>query len=201
MATADIRQYFDHVSVQHCVDELGLTGTTLARAVLRHHLGTTVRVKCGASTTEVGVRTGGTLTGRRIAVARGRVPVAEAVVRTEKALARNAFRAGDKDRLSICVYVDNIIAVGSSATRAIVSLEALEAALNEKWNLDFKPGSREVLVPTPTRQAVIDNKSKSQVSCNASVMSSRPAVPRRRIGIFARTGCGEPFGGCAVTRQ
>lgn len=150
VAPADIRQYYDHVSVQTCLDEFGLTGTTLSRAVLRHQLCTRVWVRCGASTAEVGVRTGGTFTGSRTAVALGRVPIAEAVVRVEKALSQNAFRAGDKDRLSLCVYIDNIIAVASSATKAIDSLTAMETALKDKWSLDYKPGSREILVPTPT---------------------------------------------------
>lgn len=175
VATADIRQYYDRFSVQKCVDQLGLLGATLARAVLRHQLGTHLMVKCGASTAEVGVRTGGTLTGNRIAVALGRVPVAEAVARTEKVLAKNAFQVGDTGRLSICMYIDHIIAVASSATNAITSLETLEDALKETWSLNLKPGSREVLVPTPTRQVVTDKKLKNitkELQCLGHVISS-----------------------------
>lgn len=82
--------------------------------------------------------------------------MAEAVARTEKMIAKTAFQVGDTDRLSICVYIDDIIAVASSPTTAITSLETLENALKETGSLDFKPGSREVLVPTPTRQVVTD---------------------------------------------
>lgn len=160
VAAADIRQYYDHVGVQNCVDELGITSTALSRAVFRHQLANRVLVRSGASTARLGVRTGGTLTGSRTAVALGRVPTAEAVTRAEKALSQNAFRVGNKDRLSLCVYIENIIAVASRATKDIASLAVIETALKDKWSLDYKPGSREIPLPTPTRQEVTDTDFK-----------------------------------------
>lgn len=88
----------------------------------------------------------------RNAVALGRIPVAGSIAHARKRMRLAAFNLGDDRRLSMCVYIDNIVAASHDAAHAIQSMDVFDSVLHSRWGLSLKDGSRAVIIPEPIRQ-------------------------------------------------
>ena len=149
-ATCDILQYYDNIDCIRCWNYLiaaGLPGAT-ATAILRHQLFVQFSMRFAGrdAAVDLRARTRGTLTGSRTAGALGRIAVEDAFRSRWHAWQPWGLRINDTLTLTAASYVDNLMAVSTSPHRACTILDDAAAFLKAKWNLEIKPGSREVLI-------------------------------------------------------
>lgn len=79
VVSADAQQYYDSVHVPSILQRLNIHDEAFGRAIEAHQLRTEIRVQSGASSAIIGPRGIGGLTGSRVGIASGRVPVAVAI--------------------------------------------------------------------------------------------------------------------------
>ena len=109
-----------------------------------------VHISVGPSSSPVGGRASGGLTGSRTAGMLARIPV-EATFEARQAEWRpHGFPVAEDGRpidavYTCAAYVDNIFAVSTSAKDAIRILDDCEEQLSMEWGLTIKEDSREVM--------------------------------------------------------
>lgn len=148
VAQVDVEQYDDTVDPALFVRRLLRWGcpAPLACAALRHQLLPSVTLSLGGrpgSEAVVRDRTAGCLTGSRVVVALGRVPLHAALRARAAVWSRLSGVDVGPSSLSVAVYVDNIFIVARSARRACDIAADLEAELAREWRLRIKPSKSE----------------------------------------------------------
>lgn len=106
---ADVRQCYGSLFIPAILERLRLQKTAIGEAVVTHQLRTKIRV---------GYRGIGSLTGSRIAVALGRVPVAAAIQSATTQMRPLGFKLSADRILTACTYVDNIWTVAHESASA-----------------------------------------------------------------------------------
>lgn len=181
----DIRQFYDHVPVPRCVEELRAWGLPppACAAVVRHQLLPLVELRVGPSHMHIRVRSSGCLMGSRLAGALGRVVVRTLLAGMLPAQSSLGFAVGPARTLLAATCMDNLIVFGRDATGVEAVLAWAQGWLREHWAVDLADSSLEVLVP---------------VGSEVPPTEYRPTVPTR--GALARPSlrCAQPpTGACA----
>ena len=86
-------------------------------------------------------RTGGSITGSRVAGAFGRIPVEESMRWCSADLLRYGWKIGGRT-WAAGAFVDNLFCASSSLGGAIMMQRSLEHRLRQRWRLSIKPESR-----------------------------------------------------------
>ena len=148
LAQSDIKTFFDANPLLKCVLYLCDRGVPrqLLAAVLRHQLFTQVYLSMKGHNFLVHNRSQGGLTGSRLAMLLGRIPVEASFLRLWDSLAFCCFRAGIF-KIVGGAYVDNLYFFGSDVHAAVHNAELFHEELKSRWHLDIKDGSRTVLLP------------------------------------------------------
>ena len=152
VAQADIRSYYDALPLKEIVLDAtarGLEESTAGAALALQYL-PSVQFRVGSEERHIAWRTTGSLTGSRLAGALGRWPVETAVATVLQADSHRGFRidqGGGGGRLTFGVYIDNLYALAANMSDAVDLIEQLNVVLSERWGLQLKPGSCEVLAP------------------------------------------------------
>ena len=148
VASADIRQYYDHLPPLKAARHFCERGvpSALAATFLRIHTCAKVNVNVMGGNQLLRSRAIGCLTGSRSAVVAGRLPTEDAAAQCRIDIERSAFKFGDF-RFGLLAWVDNLFMIGASPTCATGALEKLEEVLSSQWGLNYKGASRSVLVP------------------------------------------------------
>lgn len=155
VASADIRQFFDHIDILRALQRLQVRQKRpgLAKAILRHQSNRALRVSLGSSEAQIAPRPIGALTGSRTAMSLGRIPVCDVLNQALPELRKRAMSIGTGPKSVASIYVDNLWTAAAKANDAIRNLEVIEAQLAERWNFHIKVGSEELILPKGHRQA------------------------------------------------
>ena len=92
-------------------------------------------------TFEVGLRTGGSITGSRVAGACGRIPVEESLRHEAPTLIQHGWRFG-YHIFAAAAFVDNLFFASPSLGGSLLMADAVERRLRTRWRLRIKPTSR-----------------------------------------------------------
>ena len=146
LAQSDIRSFYDNNDLLLCTQWLlSRCGPALDRAVvvaaLRWQLLPEVDVDINIGMFAAPSRTGGSVTGSRVAGALGRIPVEDSLRECAPLLARYAWQAGPR-AFAVGVFVDNLFSVSQSLGGALRIQQGLAEVLRRKWRLSIKPSSR-----------------------------------------------------------
>ena len=94
-----------------------------------------------SSTYRIRNRTVGGLTGSRIAVCLGRIPVEDTLASCAPSLVNRSFGGV----ITICSWVDDLISFGKSTAGAVSMLEEVEVVFVSRWGQSFKLSSLEYM--------------------------------------------------------
>ena len=166
VASADIEQYYDNIRPLRCISWLTNIGIhiTIIHALLRIQCLPTIVFRVLNHGIKIANRTVGAITGTRGSGLLGRIPVADCVRESKIFLKENGFNFGGNRRLSLMSWVDNLYTFSLDPDRAVQMLDVVEAKLQSRWGLRFKPGSRMVLQPKGSQPCVLPNAKWSHVS-------------------------------------
>ena len=149
LAQGDVQSYYDCLDVILCVRWLleqpsEDVDPAVAIACLRWQLLPKVAVDAAIFTFDVGQRTGGAITGSRVAGALGRIPVEESLRHEEATLLQHGWAAGGRIFAAGC-FVDNLYFVSKSLGGSLIMSTAVERRLRRRWLLRIKPRSRQAM--------------------------------------------------------
>ena len=148
LAQSDIRTFFDVNPILKCAIFLSKRGVPmpLLAAAVRHQLFSQVYLAARGPKFLVRNRSRGGLTGSRLAMAFGRVPVEASFLDVWDSLLLASFKI-DEFRLVGGAYVDNLYFFGHDANAAVHNASLVHDILKQKWELDIKAGSQVLLAP------------------------------------------------------
>lgn len=143
-AQQDIDKFYDMNVPLLCCSCLARGGleASVAGAALRLQSLPAVVINIGRAAARVERRTRGSITGSRLAVALGRVPVESVLAELAPFLSPLGFTMSDGVPLTVGCYVDNLVAVANDAASATSMLDLVAAELSATWGLNIKKGSR-----------------------------------------------------------
>ena len=114
-----------------------------------------VILRVGQEEISIAGHTVGGLTGSRTAGFLGRIPVESVMAARLPHWKPRGFRAGDST-FCVCTWVDNLFSASTSLDGAVWILEDFENCLNQEWNLQVKPSSRNCMVARGNQKTPAD---------------------------------------------
>ena len=156
IADSDIAQFYDNLCPILLTRWLGKNGyePEYIGAIIRLITLPTTSLRTGGCVVPLRPRTRGVFTGSRLANALGRIPVLDTIRSVFPIILPNAFITPSGGLLVSC-WVDNLISVAPSASKAVATLQTIEHYLDIHWGLHLKAGSTRYLSAHP--QDLVNN--------------------------------------------
>jgi len=148
IAQADIRKFYDSIDLNLVCEWLLDNGCDcdLVGSIARLAVCPRVRLRVCDNMFEVGERHIGVYTGSRLAGALGRIPILDAFDKCKRDVTKALFVVGDH-RVPVMCWIDNVYVVAASGQKAVDSIEQLGEQLRSTWRLDWKDGSKSLMLP------------------------------------------------------